>query len=516
MYTAISYCAGDPKHTRVLVVNGLPFNAFANLLQAIEETCFNLLDSGRNKNEKVSVWVDQICINQSDPQERAEQVNFMYEIYQSALNVAVCLTTHEFAQDLATRQSDRAIRCIEQVHKDVPHLVRFLASAQDSCSETWKSVSNEKEETSSQLNTYLQAAVEDEDFALGWLDVQRMRRMPWFSRAWVLQEYASHQDVVFLFAWQHIVARKLAAVLLAYLWRGKVSTAVEQKMVQIHGDLDALSTNSQRAGPNQGTNPSSFSSDQNVYNTLKSKSYISQQRRPLIDLLDHSRMAIASDKRDHIYSCLGLAEQTYGIRPYYGQDVSVEDLFTNIMRLLLLNTKDINLIERASTAFSGYSETLPSWVPDWRRPITLADAKYYYDRYDKEVHTIGESTAHIMFLGDGKILETKGVLMDSLVGEVEVHVWCGKRIERIYTLRSPQNVSSLPHAHVETWPPRKGDEVWKLCGSNRLFLLRKDGERHVFLRGVHVSNVENMEIEHGGFTESDVNLERQRKTLWIH
>lgn len=58
-YTAISYCAGDPKSTRVLMVGGLAFNAFANLVQAIEETCCYLHDCGRCGEEKISLWVDQ-------------------------------------------------------------------------------------------------------------------------------------------------------------------------------------------------------------------------------------------------------------------------------------------------------------------------------------------------------------------------------------------------------------------------------------------------------------------------
>lgn len=58
-YTAISYCAGDPKNTRKSMVDGLPFNAFANLVQAIEETCRYLPGFGRYGREKVSLWADQ-------------------------------------------------------------------------------------------------------------------------------------------------------------------------------------------------------------------------------------------------------------------------------------------------------------------------------------------------------------------------------------------------------------------------------------------------------------------------
>lgn len=132
-------------------------------------------------------------------------------------------------------------------------------------------------------------------------------------------------------------------------------------------------------------------------------------------------MSIASDKRDHVYSCLGLARRSYGIQPYYKPDLSVEGLFTVAMQLLLLNTKDITLMERASTALGDHSETLPSWVPDWSQPITRPDAEYYYGR-DEDMAAGGDTEAHIEFLDDGKILQTKGVLLDTLIEETKPQI----------------------------------------------------------------------------------------------
>lgn len=36
-YTTISYCAGDPNDVETVIVNGLPFNAFANLGHALRQ-----------------------------------------------------------------------------------------------------------------------------------------------------------------------------------------------------------------------------------------------------------------------------------------------------------------------------------------------------------------------------------------------------------------------------------------------------------------------------------------------
>jgi hypothetical protein len=112
----------------------------------------------------------------------------MYEIYKSAFKVAVCLTTHGAARNLASRESDRAITCIEQVYNNVPKLDIFLQSSYDaSHNNTFEHNWDVKEERNCWLYSYIRKAVEDKEFALGWLDVSRMVRMPWFSRAWVRQ-----------------------------------------------------------------------------------------------------------------------------------------------------------------------------------------------------------------------------------------------------------------------------------------------------------------------------------------
>jgi hypothetical protein len=108
----------------------------------------------------------------------------MYEIYRYAFKVVVCLTTHEVAQTAATCDGDRAVECIKQVYRDVSFLDKSLASSGDSSQKTCD-VWDGKETAECQLNSYLQRAVKEKDFALGWLDVLRMLRMPWFSRAWV-------------------------------------------------------------------------------------------------------------------------------------------------------------------------------------------------------------------------------------------------------------------------------------------------------------------------------------------
>ena len=82
-YEAISYCAGDPGNTNPIKVNNITFNVFANL-----ECGLRCIVQQREENKTTDcvplLWVDQICINQSNHDERSDQVSQMCEIFSQA------------------------------------------------------------------------------------------------------------------------------------------------------------------------------------------------------------------------------------------------------------------------------------------------------------------------------------------------------------------------------------------------------------------------------------------------
>ncbi|KAF3051021.1 hypothetical protein E8E11_006329 [Didymella keratinophila] len=84
-YHALSYCAGDPKQTTPIVIDGLQFNAFVSLGSALHQ-----LRRAAGAEQQL-LWVDQICINQRNPMEKAHQVGFMRDIYKNAERVIVWL-----------------------------------------------------------------------------------------------------------------------------------------------------------------------------------------------------------------------------------------------------------------------------------------------------------------------------------------------------------------------------------------------------------------------------------------
>ncbi|KAJ8131369.1 hypothetical protein O1611_g2255 [Lasiodiplodia mahajangana] len=93
-YSTISYCAGELLDTELILVNGIPFNAFANLAHAMECVLKNWPRTADNKaSNTYRLWIDQICINQSDKNELSEQIQFMREIYRQSEQTFICLSS---------------------------------------------------------------------------------------------------------------------------------------------------------------------------------------------------------------------------------------------------------------------------------------------------------------------------------------------------------------------------------------------------------------------------------------
>lgn len=89
-YTAVSYTWGDEQATHKIFLDGAAFRIRPNLWHCL----YNLARFASKENSMISrlhIWVDAICINQANLQERNDQVRKMDETYRDARIVSVWL-----------------------------------------------------------------------------------------------------------------------------------------------------------------------------------------------------------------------------------------------------------------------------------------------------------------------------------------------------------------------------------------------------------------------------------------
>ncbi|KAK0744662.1 heterokaryon incompatibility protein-domain-containing protein [Apiosordaria backusii] len=82
-YEALSYVWGNPQDTGPIIVDGSHFQATKNLMAALRRL--------RSSVDLKVLWVDAVCINQADNDEKTHQVGMMARIYKDAADVHVFL-----------------------------------------------------------------------------------------------------------------------------------------------------------------------------------------------------------------------------------------------------------------------------------------------------------------------------------------------------------------------------------------------------------------------------------------
>ena len=92
-YEALSYTWGSPEQAHGIICDGVSFNVTENLYAALRRI--------RHLETTRTIWIDQICIDQSNILERNSQVAFMGTIYANASQVLIWLGEEDSESDMA-------------------------------------------------------------------------------------------------------------------------------------------------------------------------------------------------------------------------------------------------------------------------------------------------------------------------------------------------------------------------------------------------------------------------------
>ncbi|KAF2108352.1 heterokaryon incompatibility protein-domain-containing protein, partial [Lophiotrema nucula] len=84
-FTALSYVWGDATEREDITVNGVAFPATLNLASALKYVRAHWQNQFPGRDVSTfRIWADAVCINQTDLDERSQQVQLMGQIYSEA------------------------------------------------------------------------------------------------------------------------------------------------------------------------------------------------------------------------------------------------------------------------------------------------------------------------------------------------------------------------------------------------------------------------------------------------
>ncbi|KAH6684026.1 heterokaryon incompatibility protein-domain-containing protein [Halenospora varia] len=307
-YDALSYMWGTPKDAKTIHLNDNDsFKVTPNLSAALH--ALRLLDKPR------AIWIDAICINQNDLQERSDQVQLMRKIYQQAATVYVWL-------DVEVDPEDQALR---------------------------------------KLLTFNDHSIEKDlgDNASFWEPLSPIWKNPYWMRVWIQQEISNAAKVV-------IQCRNvLLPIFNVFHFIRVASSRVSAADINTPIWIDWADVN-----PNIRL-PSRFCFLDSHSHPLEG-STLSDHDLNLLEILASSYKLQCTDNRDRVYGLLHLAHDYSEGDITISYDHSVKEVYTSVADFVLRKYTSLNFLLYAGLNWRlpDQERILPTWVPDWRDPST--------------------------------------------------------------------------------------------------------------------------------------------------
>ncbi len=334
-YTALSYNWGDATRRHAILVNGAPVMVTTNLEAAMRHL--------RQRDELLTLWIDALCIDQSDEVEKSEQLAQMRQIYSQALSVVAWLGP-------TADNSDVALQWIQQYGGQSfelgigtkPELrLRYLLEADDA---RWKDLANERlNEFIEDLREQLSPANLEHTHLITALS--KLFQRAYWNRIWIVQELTNASRLLFMCGYKTVTHDSLNHAL---------------RLLRNFGQYELLQRNhnTPTAHPH-GVSIVSIKTS-NAINLLKFRN--AAEPSPLVHLMRSFRQFQATDPRDKVFALLGIARdaEALDLRPDYRK--SCEDVYTDLARTLIQNGyMDLLSLCEVPKKITG----LPSWVHDW-------------------------------------------------------------------------------------------------------------------------------------------------------
>ncbi|CAM1500483.1 Fc.00g096450.m01.CDS01 [Cosmosporella sp. VM-42] len=349
LYNAISYRwqaqdgdGGDEINTRLenptITINGFQFAVYPNVIDILRDTRSSMLSR--------YIWIDSICIDQDNLDEKEDQVAIMRQIYEGSMYVVIQLSG-----------SDPDVSFLKEIfnglrsglggipYRDVGRAGNLIANLRDA----------------RVLQDFSMQDAPGEILSLGtsddWDILETLLEDPWFVRAWIVQEVTVAKRVRLRRSGKEIHWGDFVRAC-AVLSRSGVHTLIHRRNMQDKISLE-----------NAGKKRLAAVENTLILDNLR-QWYSSGQLLPLLDTMILCLGFKSTWEVDKIYALLGVINakdrERLGLQPDYGRDkADVFKAFT--CRLLDAASPDdqFRLLSFAGIGKMRNMDGLPSWVPDW-------------------------------------------------------------------------------------------------------------------------------------------------------
>lgn len=289
-FLALSYVWGTKSNSHTININGHKVGIWDGLYSFVEFVQ-HLLDFSNTW-----WWIDSICINQEDGQEKSLQIQIMGKIYARAEKTIVWLG-HEIDHNLPEESRDctRAIDTLERLEW-----------------ERFKSTPNDRPLERKDIRH-----LRDSEHPINWKSVERLLLRPWWRRVWTLQEFLICDKVMIHCGYRYISRRSLQVAMFA-LWAVGAADGLLMDPRAFYGGWNRRRINQ-------------------WYRKRKDE-------MGLVAMLAYVGDCGATDDRDRVYSLLGVARDSDMIGQINTRD-SVDIVYAKLVRSFIARYNSLDIID---------------------------------------------------------------------------------------------------------------------------------------------------------------------------
>ncbi|KAJ6443212.1 Heterokaryon incompatibility protein 6, OR allele-like protein [Purpureocillium lavendulum] len=422
-YSAFSYewdapCDLVSDADAVVSVNGRRLKASKNLVSLLRRYRFWLKTFPDWRALQMPVWIDALCINQDDVDEKNHQVGLMGVIYRTAQATFSWLSEGD-------KDSDDAMHKISEVGNSILR----ADDGEGGGDVAWMDVARQPELWQADQPK------DDKEVNRFWGNVGALMRRSYWQRAWIIQEVILQSNVIMFCGNSFTHFRFLQAI---YTWvdgiKGKpCPPLVDDQVWKLLSTARGRNTMGWKAMGTLCVIEGIFGSRTAA---LDERERHLRWKALVVDTRDRQ----ASDPRDHLYSLVGLVSAEDSLRPDYA--ASAEKVFrdfaaTNI-RIegnlgILTQAGHWNLTPAAHTAERHKAPAVnlfvPSWVPNWDHVSKMLSFQWLLNAADRAddgwpsvlVLTGQEDPWSI----DGDTLVARGIFFDDVTEVRECNIYDG-------------------------------------------------------------------------------------------
>ncbi|MCJ1356463.1 MAG: hypothetical protein MMC33_006458 [Icmadophila ericetorum] len=381
-YEALSYTWGDALLVHRIQCDGKALEVRNNLFMALRRL--------RQPNTTRRLWIDAVCIDQGNEDERNNQVAQMAKIYRGATQVVIWTGEDSTSQDgfLTMSFIQQAARIYEngQLRSKIESLIKELDLLCRQVFGTSPERYDGRPKGSEFLTWFPDDPAEPEQ-------LQTFLSRPWFSRRWVIQEMFNARKGI-LMCGKHVADWDTFSAYLCDFFQIRIWQDVKNRR-----QSEAIS---------------------NAWQLLLLRQ-MREHRRGLsfLNLMEMFHDFGCTDERDRIWALLSVSlhetSTSDELLPDYR--LNVEETFLAFAKHMVTIGKVNWLLDSASKRHEGSEQwrrnfLLPSWVPDWRFSTRIDRAGNDHS-FDNEKFSHSNDAKFYAEDGD-TILIRNGWLVDSI------------------------------------------------------------------------------------------------------